>query len=68
MDDLERADEIEGRLAEMEMAAGTMAPGGRALVYLSRELESLLAECRQHHERWSAVLERAQDLGERLRL
>jgi hypothetical protein len=67
LEDLERADEINGRLAEMEIALGKMTPGSRAVVYLGRELQDLLEEASRHQARWEAVVRRAEKLDQRLK-
>lgn len=66
MAELERHEEIEGRLAEMEYALAALTERPRALRYLGRELQGLLAECRQQTASWSAVLEHAEMLAARV--
>lgn len=63
MDDSARKLEIEDRLAEMELGLrGLLSRNDRAALYLERELNSLLQECRTQRDTWTLLSKRAQAL------
>ncbi|MHB0980711.1 MAG: hypothetical protein ACYC5Q_11715 [Thermoleophilia bacterium] len=63
MDDSRRLLEIEDRLGEMTYAlAGLRARGDRALHYLRKELEEMVAECTEQRDGWVAATARAEAL------
>lgn len=55
--------EIEDRLAEMELGLpGLLSRNDRAALYLERELNGLLQECRTQQEAWTLLSTRAETL------
>lgn len=63
MDDSSRKLEIEDRLAEMELGLpGLLSRNDRAVLYLERELNGLLRECRTQRDAWTVLSKRAEAL------
>ncbi|MHB9149660.1 MAG: hypothetical protein ACYC33_06195 [Thermoleophilia bacterium] len=63
MDDSSRKLEIEDRLAEMELGLpGLLTRNDRAALYLERELNDLLQECRTESDAWTVLSTRAEAL------
>lgn len=63
MDDSSGKLEIEDRLAEMELGLpGLLSRNDRAALYLAKELNGLLQECRTQRDAWTLLSKRAEAL------